>query len=62
MQSDRRRLMWFALFVAVAILGVLYVNGSLDPLLYRFGLNHFPCTHTLAGSTLCGANVAGTPY
>ncbi len=62
MVSTRGKLRFTALIVVVAVVAFLYVNGRLDPLLYRFGLNHQPCTHTLSGGTVCGADVAGTPY
>jgi hypothetical protein len=50
------------LVVLAAVVAVLYTSGRLDPLLYRFGLNHNPCTHSLSGSIVCGANVTGTPF
>lgn len=58
---DRRRRGLFALLTIVAILAILYLRGSFDPLLYRFGLNHNPCTRS-GGQTVCGSNVVGTPY
>jgi hypothetical protein len=62
MLSRRGRAGFFSLIVVVAALAFLYTTGRLDPLLYRFGLNHNPCTHTLSGSILCGPAVAGTPF
>ena len=62
MQSDRRRVSLFALLTLLAIVAVLYFRGTLDPLLYRFGLNHYPCTREPTGQIACGANVVGTPY
>lgn len=62
MESDRRRFGLLAIFIVLAVLVVLYLNGTFDAALYRFGLNHYPCTHALNGGTLCGANVTGTPY
>lgn len=50
------------LIAVVGVVAVLYANGRLDPLLYRFGLNHNPCTHTLSGAVVCGPNIAGTPF
>lgn len=60
--SDRRRRGLFALFTVLVILTVLYIRGTLDPMLYRFGLNHYPCTHNGGGHVMCGAGVVGTPY
>jgi hypothetical protein len=62
MESDRRRIGVFAIFIVVAVLAILYLNGSFDTELYRFGLNHYPCMRTLGGGALCGPNVTGTPY
>ncbi|HET9719052.1 MAG TPA: hypothetical protein VFP55_03150 [Solirubrobacteraceae bacterium] len=62
MESDRRRFGLFAIFIVVALLVILYLNGTFDAALYRFGLNHFPCTRTLNGGALCGPGVTGTPY
>lgn len=62
METDRRRLGLFAIFIVVAVLAILYLNGAFDSELYRFGLNHYPCTPTLNGGALCGPNVVGTPY
>jgi hypothetical protein len=60
--SDLRRRLLFALLTLLVVLTVLYLRGTLDPIVYRFGLNHYPCTHSLTGSVTCGAGVAGTPY
>lgn len=62
MESDRRRLGLFAIFIVVAVLTILYLNGTFDTALYRFGLNRYPCTHTLNGGALCGPGVSGTAY
>lgn len=62
MPSDRRRRGLFALLTIVVIVGILYLRGVLDPMLYRFGLNHNPCAHSASGSIICGSDVAGTPY
>ena len=62
MESDRRRIGLFAIFIVAAVLAILYLNGSFDAQLYRFGLNRYPCTHTLNGNALCGPNVSGTAY
>ncbi len=62
MQSDWRRRGLFALLILVVILAILYIRGTFDPLLYRFGLNHYPCTHESGGQIMCGSNVVGTPY
>lgn len=51
-----------ALIAAAVILGFLFVSGRLDPVLYRFGLNHNPCTHTASGGIACGPEIVGTPY
>jgi hypothetical protein len=50
------------LVVVVAVVAFLYTNGRLDPLLYRFGLNHNPCTHSVSGSVVCGPNITGTDF
>ncbi len=62
MHPEARRRTLFALFILVAILAILYLRGTLDPVLYRFGLNHNPCTRDAAGHITCGSNVTGTPY
>ncbi|HWD64883.1 MAG TPA: hypothetical protein VG405_06890 [Solirubrobacteraceae bacterium] len=62
METDRRRFGLFAIFIVVALLAILYLSGTFDAELYRFGLNRYPCTHTLNGGALCGANISGTPY
>ncbi|HET9719874.1 MAG TPA: hypothetical protein VFP55_07350 [Solirubrobacteraceae bacterium] len=50
------------MILIAAVVAALYATGRLDPLLYRFGLNHNPCTHTPSGSIVCGPDVAGTPF
>lgn len=62
MLSRRGRTGFISLVVVVAAVAFLYTTGRLDPLLYRFGLNHNPCTHTLSGSILCGPTIPGTPF
>ena len=62
MLSHRGRAGWLALVVVAAVVAFLYMSGRLDPLLYRFGLNHNPCTHTLSGSIACGPDIPGTPF
>lgn len=62
MHSDRRRRLWFAALILAVIIAILYLRGVFDAELYRFGLNHYPCTHQLNGRVVCGQNVVGTPY
>ena len=62
MLSRRGRATLISLVVVAAVGAVLYTNGRLDPLLYRFGLNHNPCTHSLSGSIVCAPNITGTPF
>ncbi len=62
MVSRRGRATVVGLIVVVAVVAFLYTNGRLDPLLYRFGLNHNPCTHSVSGSVVCGPNITGTPF
>jgi hypothetical protein len=62
MVSRRGRATVVGLVVVAAVIAVLYTNGRLDPLLYRFGLNHNPCTRSVSGSVVCGSNVTGTPF
>jgi hypothetical protein len=51
-----------AILAAAAIIAFLYLGGHLDTVLYRFGLNHNPCTHTASGGIACGSGIVGTPY
>jgi hypothetical protein len=62
MLSHRGRATLVGLVVVAAVVAFLYTNGRLDPLLYRFGLNHNPCTHSVSGSIVCGPDISATPF
>lgn len=40
--------------VIVVILAILYFSGSLDPTLYKVGLNFKPCAQNAFGAVYCG--------
>jgi hypothetical protein len=62
MLSHRGRANLVGLVIVVAVVAFLYSTGRLDSLLYRFGLNHNPCTHAVSGQVVCGPDITGTPF
>lgn len=62
MGSDRGRFGMAVVLILLVVGAFFYLSGRLDPVLYRFGFNHNPCTHAVGGTIICGPGIAGTPY